>query len=337
MSLYLSLPAAHLPGVALTNADVVERVRAAYTGEPSEWRSLERAIRLVFQSCGTTVRYMETLEPAAPGLHAARQVEAVLRENGVEASSLDTVVYGSIARTVFEPATAAEVAARVGADRALAYDVVAACAGPLVALETLVGKAAIDPTWQRGVLATASLSEGHLRFDIQRVAELDTLAAGLTIGNASTGWLVGRTPFRHGGRIVVTHTQGASQGHTLCSVPTNGPFQSSRATILNLAAMVPEHVQTLAARGGWSVSDIDLFVFHQPSDRVLRGVARALGVDPARVPQLHQLHANTEASAVPLALRHLHDTGQLRPGMKLLLGSAAAGFTIASALVEWEG
>jgi 3-oxoacyl-[acyl-carrier-protein] synthase III len=55
------------------------------------------------------------------------------------------------------------------------------------------------------------------------------------------------------------------------------------------------------------------------------------------VPQLHGVHANTEASAVPLALRTLFDAGRLKAGMKILLGSAAAGFTMASALVEWEG
>ncbi len=337
MSLYVSLPAARLPSRAVSNAEVVERVRAGFRGGILEWKAVERAVKLVFTSCGTQVRYEETESPTAPGLHAAEQVAAVLRENGIAAADLDTVVYGSIARTVFEPATAAEIAGRVGADRALAYDVVAACAGPMVALETLAGKAAIDPTWQLGVITSASLSTGHLSYDIQRLTDLETLAAGLTIGNAYTGWLVGRRPFKHGGRVVVTHTQGASQGHTLCKVPTDGPFQSSRATLVTLAAMVPEHVREVTRRAGWAVTDVDLFVFHQPSDRILRGVARSLGVEPERVPQLHQLHANTEASAVPLALRHLHDTGRLKPGMRLLLGSAAAGFTMASALVEWEG
>ena len=298
---------------------------------------MERAIRLVFQSCGTTVRYLETEAPNAPGLAAAAQVAAVLAQEGIAADTLDSVVYGSIARTVFEPAMAAEVAARIGANHALAYDVVAACAGPMVAIETLVGKAAIDPTWRLGAIATASLSEGHVSHDIQRIGDLDTLAAGLTIGNAATGWLLGRTPFRHGGRLVGTHTTGASANHNLCRVPTDGPFQSSRQTLVTLAEMVPAHVHTVTARAGWRVDEVDRFVFHQPSDRVLRGVARALGVPAERVPQLHGLHANTEASAVPLALRHLHDQGELRPGMKLLLGSAAAGFVIASALVIWEG
>lgn len=337
MPLYLSLPSVQLPGPGVSNAEVIERVRTSFRGGPLEWRALERGVRLVFQSCGTTVRYMETEAPAAPGLHASRRLSAVLAENRLDPRQLDTVIYGSIARTVFEPATACEVAARAGAHGAMAFDVVAACAGPMVAIETLLGKAAIDPDWQLGAIVTASLSEGHLSYDIQRLDELETLAAGLTIGNASTGWLLGRTPFLHGGRVIATHTQGASQHHALCSVPTNGPFQSARATLMSLAALVPAHIQRATARAGWKVSDIDRFVFHQPSDRVLRGVAKALGVPAERVPQLHQLHANTEASAVPVALRHLHDTGDLKPGMKLLLGSAAAGFTIASALVEWEG
>jgi 3-oxoacyl-[acyl-carrier-protein] synthase III len=334
---YLSLPAVNLPAAAVPNAVVLERIRAQFRGGSLQWKALERAVRLVFQSCGTQVRYQETAHPTSPGLHAANRAADVLRENALEADSLDTVVYGSIARTVFEPATACEVAARIGATRALAFDVVAACAGPLVAVEQLLGKAAIDPGWQLGVITSASLSEGHLSYDIQGLEDLETLAAGLTIGNASTALLLGRHPFHHGGRLVATHTQGRSAHHALCQVPTNGPFLSSRATLVQLAALVPQHVQAVTERAGWRISDVDLFVFHQPSDRVLRGVARGLGVPAERVPQLHGLHANTEASAVPLALRTLHDQGKLKRGMKILLGSAAAGFTMASALVEWEG
>lgn len=333
---YLSLPAARLPSTVVTNAQVVERVREGFRGSALEWKAVERGIRMVFAATGTQVRHVETEEPRAPGLHAASRLREVLAEMGREARELDTVIYGSIARTVFEPAMACEVAARVGATNALAYDVVAACAGPILALEAVVGKAAIDPDWRLGAIVSASLSEGFLSYDIPRLSALDTLAAGLTIGNASTALLVGREPFRHGGRILATHTSGATQHHDLCRVPTSGVFQSSRETIVGLAAMVPDHVRTLLTRTGVAVGDVDLFVLHQPSDRVLRGVARALGVPPERVPQLHHRHANTEASSVPLALRTLHDEGRLRPGMRILIGSAAAGFTLASALVQWE-
>lgn len=334
---YLSLPVARLPGTALTNAQVIERVRAGFRGNALEWKAVERGMRLVFQSCGTQVRHIETVEPLAPATHAAARLREVLAEEGRSAAELDTVVYGSIARTVFEPAMACEVAARAGAHDALAFDVVAACAGPILAIETLCGKAALDPTWRLGAIVSASLSEGFLSYDIPRLAELETLAAGLTIGNASTAMLLGREPFRHGGRILATHTTGATQHHDLCKVPTGGHFRSARETIVGLAAMVPAHVRTLLARNGLQADDIDLYVLHQPSDRVLRGVARALGVSADKVPQLHHLHANTEASSVPLALRTLYDAGRLRPGMRLLIGSAAAGFTMASALVLWEG
>ena len=337
MPVYLSLPVACLPATRVDNVEVAARVRARFAGTAPEWKALERGLRLVFQSCGTNVRHMETAEPKAPALHAARRVAEVLAENQLSAEALDTVIYGSIARTVFEPAMACEVAARVGAFGALAYDIVAACAGPPLAVEAVMGKAAIDPDWKLGAVASASLSEGHLSYDIGSLSALESLAAGLTIGNASTAMLLGREPFVHGGRVLATYSQGAARNYELCSVPTSGPFRSARATLLGLAAMVPDHVRTVTARAGIGVDEVDLYVLHQPSDRVLRGVARALGVPAERVPQLHGLHANTEASAVPLALRTLYDQGRLRPGMKLLLGSAAAGFTLASAVVLWEG
>jgi 3-oxoacyl-[acyl-carrier-protein] synthase-3 len=240
-------------------------------------------------------------------------------------------------REYFEPAVATEVAWRLGAGRALAFDVVAACAGPLVAIDTLRGRAATDPDWDLAVVSTASLNDGFIGFNIQDPDELDELAAGLTIGQATTATLIGRRPFANGGRILGSFIEGVPSYHSLCKAPLFGVFRSAGTAMFALAALVPSHVERACARVGWKVSDVDLFVFHQPSDRILREVAKAMGIPRERMPGLHHVYGNTEASAVPLTLRHVANAGGLRPGMKILMGSAAAGFTIGTVAVEWMG
>ncbi len=336
-NLYLSLPAVKLPSVRRTNDDVVALVHENFKGDPQQWRRVERTMRFVFNTCGTVVRHVQVDERYAAGTHASNVARVVLEEQAVAVGALDSVTYASIVREYFEPSVATEIAWRLGVQQAACYDVVSACAGPLVAIETLRGRAATDPHWKRGLVSTASLSEGFLGFDIQSIADLDELAAGLTIGNGATATLVGREPFARGGRIVGSYSEGYPGHHPLCRAPVFGVFRSAGSALFALAELVPDHVRRACARFGWAVEEVDVFVSHQPSDRILREVAQALGVPAARVPQLHSFYANTEASAVPIALRHLVDDGTIQPGMKLLLNSAAAGFTLASVGVVWEG
>lgn len=335
--LYISLPTVRLPPVRRTNDDVVAMVRENFKGDAQAWRRVERTMRFVFNTCGTVVRHVQVDERYAAGTHASAVAREVLAEQGLPHTALDSVTYASIVREYFEPSVATEIAWRLGIERAACYDVVSACAGPLVAIETLRGRAATDPDWKQGLVSTASLSEGFLGFDIQSIADLDELAAGLTIGNGATATLVGRAPFERGGRVVGTYSEGYPGHHPLCRAPVFGVFRSAGSALFALAELVPDHVRRACRRFGWTVDEVDVFVSHQPSDRILREVAQALGVPPARVPQLHAFYANTEASAVPIALRHLVDDGTIKPGMKLLLNSAAAGFTLASVGVVWEG
>lgn len=335
--LYISLPTAVVPPVPVSNDEVIARVRANFRGDETTWRRIERTIRFVFTTCGTKVRYAQLDQPQAAGTHAARTAAALLAENGLGSDQIDALVYASIVREYFEPAVATEVAWRLGANRALAFDVVAACAGPIVAIDTLRGRAVIDPDWQIAVVSTASLNDGFIGFDIQDPAQLDVLAAGLTIGQAMTATLVGRKPFAHGGRIIGSYLEGVPLHHPLCQAPVFGVFRSAGSALFALAELVPGHIERACARVGWKVNEVDLFIFHQPSDRILREIAANMGIERDRMPGLHHIYGNTEASAVPLTLRHVADTGRLRPGMKLLLGSAAAGFIIGTVAVEWLG
>jgi 3-oxoacyl-[acyl-carrier-protein] synthase-3 len=335
--LYLSAPTVRLPSQRLTNDDMIARVRAKYSGDDEGWRRLERTLRFLLHRCGTQVRYLEEAAPSPVSAHAVQASQLALEEQGVRAEDLDVLVYCGIARDYYEPATAAEVAGIVGAHRSLAYDVLGACAGPMLAVEDLAARFLLDETAQVGLVCNSSISAPGVTYAIPDAESVELLGAGLTVGNAATAMLLGRRPFRSGGRIRSTASFGMPAHHAVCQAPIFGDFRTMGLAAFGVAEHVPDMVRTCLGRAGWRVEDVDLFVFHQPADRVVLGVARALGVPADRVPAIHGLYANTEASSVPLTLRHLLDEGRVKPGMKLMLGSAAAGFTISGCTVEWMG
>jgi 3-oxoacyl-[acyl-carrier-protein] synthase III len=335
--LRLRMPVARLLGRAWDNEAMLARVRASYRGDEEGWRRLAGRLTALWKICGTDVRTLEETAalPLAP--HAAGVARVLLTRESIGPGDLDVVIHADIAREVYEPATAAAVADTLGAHRALPYDVTSACAGAVLGLQDAAGRMVLDDSLRHVLITTATLTDGHLRTDLQSADDVDTLGAGLTLGNAATAMLLTRDAAGPGGRIVAMHAAGLPAHRDLCAAPVGGHFRSDGAALFALARHVPGHLRTLCDRAGWDVGDVDLWICHQPSNRVLREVAHALGVDPGRMPGLHHVHGNCAASAVPLALAHLAAEGRVRAGQRVVLTTAASGFVMAGVALTWEG
>lgn len=330
--LHVSPPAVVLPSRKVGNDEVIARVRAGFRGPEADFEPIERRIRFVFRQCGTDVRYIEDHARPVAG-HAARAGRACLEASGVAAADLDAVIYGGIPREYFEPATASEVAAMLGAERAAVYDVASACAGFLLGIHAFAGHAALDAGVRTGLVTCADVTENRLSHDVQTAEDLELLAAGLTIGNASAAMVVSRAPLPSCGRIVATLVQSLPAHHALTRAPVDGHFVCRSADLFALARHVPDHVREVVRRAGWKTQDVRFIASHQPSERLIREVSRKLGLSREQVPSVHHLYGNTAASSVPLAFATF--APDLRPGDRVVLSTQAAGFVMCSLALEW--
>ena len=86
---------------------------------------------------------------------------------------------------------------------------------------------------------------------------------------------------------------------------------------------------------GLQPDDISHYVFHQPSEIMVRKIIEDIGVDSNRGVYTHTLYGNTASASVGVTYNQLLEERTLRDGEKLLLGSAAAGFGIVMVLGEW--
>jgi 3-oxoacyl-[acyl-carrier-protein] synthase III len=334
---YFSRPAVLTPDTALDNDDVVARVREAFRGPASEWGSVEQSIRYVFDRCNTQVRYVEPDFSLSPGEFAARAATACLWQNGVEASEIDLLVYGGIAREAFEPATAAEVAGRLGATPLHAFDVTCACAGLVEALHVVTAYFALHSELRTALICAGELMRDHISCDIQSVQDVAVRAAGLTLGNAAAALLVTREPLPAGGaRLMGFRHKTLSEHYGLCTAPVDGPFVSQSKELFALAVHVPPEIRSLVDAAGWSPQDVDHYVFHQPSEAILERVFDGLGARPEARVHTHSLFGNTASTAWAVALDHRLKHSSVDSGDKIVIASAASGFTIAAAAAVWH-
>lgn len=335
-AVYLSRPAARLPETRLSNADLLARIRANFRGTPEDFAAVEAAVTHVFTKCNSGYRYIEENQKARMGDYAHAVARQVLDDNGISPSAVGLLIYGGISREYFEPATAMEVAGKLGIETVRAFDVTSACAGQMEGIQIAAASMAIDPKLDYALICSAELTRHFLSYDIQSPEEMITKSAGLTIGHAATAILLARTPFKGGSaRLLGMRTHSMPQHWGLCSAPIDGTFTSLSSDLFRLNVHVPAELTAMCREVGWTPQDVTHFVCHQPSESIVRKVLENLGVPVERALLTHHEFANTASTTVTLTLHELLKQGKVAAGDKLLMHVAAAGFSMVSAAAEW--
>ena len=97
---------------------------------------------------------------------------------------------------------------------------------------------------------------------------------------------------------------------------------------------IAEAIETVAARSGVALSEVDWFVPHQANKRILDAVAKRVGIEESRVVTTIAEHGNTSAASVPLALDGAIRDGRVKAGDLVLMEAMGGGLTWGAALVR---
>lgn len=336
--LYLSKPGVAFPSRRVGNDEIIQRVRDQYRGPEKDWNNIELAIERVFSICQTEYRYLEDDYNARLADFSVAAAHQCLEVNSASLDEVDLVVSGAIARQYFEPATAMEVAAKLGLERTHAFDVTAACVGHLEAIQTAAAYLHLHDHYRTALVCTSELFRHYLSYEIQSVKDLYLKSAGLTVGNGATCVLLRKTPWPGGGiRLRSLQTYTVPDHWHLCQAPIDGKFTSSSVELMRLGKLIPPWLRENLTKLGWEANDVDHYIFHQPSVMMVRKIIEDTGADPDKGIFTHPIYGNTASASVGVTYHHLLEEREVKPGDKLILGSAAAGFSVVTAYGEWDG
>jgi 3-oxoacyl-[acyl-carrier-protein] synthase-3 len=277
----------------------------------------------------TGIRERRHLAPDEPlaGL-AAEACAAALADAGREADEVDQIIVSTITADRVTPGLAPEVALRIGARRAAAVDINAACAGFVYALDQ----------------AAALVETGRAR--VVLVCGAEALSRLTDDGDRGTAVLFGDGA----GAVVVAashHARGCGSGFVLGADGTQADLlfaevdervlrMEGREVYRHAVARMVQATQEALARSGLAVEDVDLFVAHQANSRIIEAAAAELGVDRSRVVLNLDRVANTSSASIPLALAQAEQDGLLRPGATVALAAFGAGFVWGAGIVGWK-
>jgi 3-oxoacyl-[acyl-carrier-protein] synthase-3 len=305
---------------------------------------IETSHEWIVERTGIEQRHIAVAGETAAGM-AAEAAKVAMARAGVTAGELDVIVFSTATPDRLLPSTAVDLQAILGATRAAAFDVSAACSGFLYGMTVAEGMIA------SGVAETALVIGAE---KMSSIVDWQDRATCVLFGDGA-GAAVLR---RHKGSILPHHkgilsTFMRSDG-TLAELlwrPSGGATQPFCQDVLNdrssFVKMAGREVFKSAVRSMAEAcdraldaakltgSDVDVLIPHQANIRIIEATAKHANISMDKVYVNVERYGNTSSASIPIALDELVEQGRVKDGTTALLVAFGAGFTWASMVVRF--
>jgi 3-oxoacyl-[acyl-carrier-protein] synthase-3 len=301
----------YLPEEVVPNDPIAERI-----GVDDEW---------IVRRTGIRSRRRAAPDERLIDLAANAGAQA-LKDARTDPDEIDLVLVASLSQDQLTPNAAPLVAHALGADRAGALDLGAACSGWLSGLSLAAAQVEIGRA-DRVLLIGAEILTRLTDYEDRKTAALWGDGAGAVVIGADGDGAIGPVVLSADGGLADVIT--ASHEERLLRVEGHETFQTA-------VKRLSEATLEALARADLTLDDIDLFVYHQANARILRAVGERLDLAPEKVADYIAEVGNTSAASIPLTLALLRDDGRLHAGQRVLVSAIGAGFTWGAGTIEWE-
>jgi 3-oxoacyl-[acyl-carrier-protein] synthase-3 len=313
---------AALPRRIMKNADFEGMVETS-----DEW---------IVQRTGIRQRHVAADDETTASLGEAA-ARAALDSAGMTPADIDLIILATSTPNNTFPATAVEIQNRLGMHHGFAFDMQAVCSGFVYAVATA-------DLYIRGGLAKRVLVIGSETFS--RILDWSDRSTCVLFGDGA-------------GALVLEAEEGAGaitdRGVLAASLRSDGAHKdklfvdggpSTTGTVGHLrmegrevfkhaVGMITDVIEATFGEAGITAQDLDWFVPHQANKRIIDASAKKLGIAEEKVVVTVDLHGNTSAASVPLALSVAVADGRIKKGDLVLLEAMGGGFTWGAVLLRW--
>jgi 3-oxoacyl-[acyl-carrier-protein] synthase-3 len=313
---------ASLPKRVMTNGELEGLVETS-----DEW---------IVQRTGIRQRYIAGEGETTASLGAAAAQQALDRA-GLTSADIDLIICATSTPDNTFPATAVNIQNRLGMHHGFAFDVQAVCSGFIYALSTA-------DLYIRGGMAKRVLVIGAETFS--RILDWHDRTTCVLFGDGA-------------GAIVLEAAEGAGTTEDRGVLTTNlrsdgvhreklyvdgGPSTTGtvghlrmegREVFKHAVGMITDVIEAAFHATGTTAGDIDWLVPHQANKRIIDASAKKLGIPSEKVVITVDLHGNTSAASIPLALATAAGDGRIKQGDLVMLEAMGGGFTWGAVLLRW--
>lgn len=314
-----------MPERVLTNFDLEKMVDTS-----DEW---------IVTRTGIHERRIASVEETASDF-AVTAARGALERAGLEPRDLDGIILGTVTGDMPFPATSCLVQDRLGATRAAAFDLNAACSGFVFGLTTahsLISSRRMDHVLVIGVEVLSKVTDWS---DRATCVLFGDGAGAVVLAPAEPGEGIIGTYMRSDGSLAeLLHIPdgGSRQPTTAETVQRKGHFIKMKGDgVFKYAVRAMEDASHhVLEQAGLRIEDVDLFIPHQANIRIIDAVQQRLGLTDERMVVNVDRFGNTSSATIPIALDEAMRAGRVKAGALVLLVAFGGGLTWGAVLVRF--
>jgi 3-oxoacyl-[acyl-carrier-protein] synthase-3 len=313
------------PEGVLTNADLEKMVETS-----DEWITTRTGIK--------------QRRKAAAGEYtsqfAVRASREAIARAGIDPMEIDLILCATVTPDQILPSTACLIQAELGANKAAAMDIVAACSG------FLYGLTMANPMIRGGQIKYALIIGAEL---LTRYVDYTDRSTCVIFGDGAGAAILGPVDRDHGilaaqirsdGRYeeqLYAPGGGTKAGFTAETIARGDHFFKMKGNEVFKVAVrsMTEISKNVLCEAGLKTDDVDLFIPHQANQRITDAVGNSLNVDASKVFSNIAQHGNTSSASIPIGLDECVESGRIKKDDIVLLSSFGGGFTWGSVVMRW--
>lgn len=315
----------YVPERILTNSDLEQMVETN-----DEW---------IVSRTGIRERHIAAPHEATSDLAYEAALKA-LDAAGMTADQLDLIIVATITPDSAFPSTACILQDKLGAKKAAAFDLSAACSGFVYGLATATGFI------QNGMYNNALIIGADT---LSRITDYTDRNTCVLFGDGAGAAIIGEVPEGRGFQSFDLGAEGA--GGDLLKLEAGGSrlpasaetlenkqhfiYMNGREVFKFAVRVMGSATEKVLTKAGFGKEDIDLFVPHQANVRIIQSAMQRLELPPEKCVVNVDKYANTSAASIPLALAEAAEQGRMKEGDKVLMVGFGGGLTWGATVLVW--
>jgi 3-oxoacyl-[acyl-carrier-protein] synthase-3 len=313
------------PEGILTNADLEKMVETS-----DEWITTRTGIK--------------QRRKAAPDEYtsqfAVRASREAIERAGIDAAEIDLLLCATVTPDQILPSTACLIQAELGAHKAAAMDIVAACSGFIYGL-SLANAMIRNGQAKCALVIGAEILTRYVDYTDRTTCVLFGDGAGAAIlGPVESERGILAVKIRSDGRYeeqLYARGGGTKRGFSAETIARGDHFFKMKGNEVFKVAVrsMTDIAREVLDDAGLKAEDVKLFIPHQANQRITDAVASKLNVDSSMVYSNIAMHGNTSSASIPIGLDECVEAGRVQKGDVILMASFGGGVTWGACLMRW--
>ena len=263
-----------------------------------------------------------------------------LTDAGLDAAALDLIIVGTATPDFFTPSVSCIVQGKLGAEKAMAFDLSAACSGFVYCVD--VADSFIRAGKAKNILVICAET-------LSRIIDYTDRSTCVSFGDGAAS-AVFQASYADDGVLTTYMRANGTLGECLKApiLPEEDPLAPGPRAVCDhrflkmagsdvfrfTATAVPEAIDAVLHQANMTADQIDWFVLHQANVRILHMITTRYGLNPDKVYVNIDRYGNTSGVSVALCLDEMRKAGKLQPGQHIVICGFGGGLTYGAALIR---